>query len=338
MADFGFTIHQQGPDEEFYTYFEHYPLNPFRPAGAHFLTHDPLGPVVVSPFGPVLGHNEVHFGIPQDMRMVAVQARFLLTLLNWLDDEFVAQTGRVWNFGWAEHGSDIVPGQVTRDVLPPMLDWLKLNFIDQPVAGRSVMEFSSARQSRDLYVAWESGHPGATSFTYPVSATDWTLYPYLLPVARYLVGGQCVANYTVDGVRVHKVTASPNIGGPYDLFVVYPIAGAPAEVDLSSVVGTGPVVAVSPRSGLAPVVAPTAVGVPVTGLMLVPEAKRLALPNGDINLDGYVDFDDINPFVAVLSGADPDPQHQAAADVNRDGQADFGDINPFVAILSGGGR
>ena len=68
MADFGFTNHQQGPDEQFYTYFKHYPMNPFRPSGAHFLEHDPDGPVVVVPFGPVLGKNEMHFGINQDLR------------------------------------------------------------------------------------------------------------------------------------------------------------------------------------------------------------------------------------------------------------------------------
>ena len=61
---------------------------------------------------------------------------------------------------------------------------------------------------------------------------------------------------------------------------------------------------------------------------------------GDLNCNGTVDFDDINPFVLALSGRDA---YQAAfprchwlnADCNGDGVIDFNDINPFVAILSG---
>ncbi|MEW6251068.1 MAG: SBBP repeat-containing protein [Planctomycetota bacterium] len=61
---------------------------------------------------------------------------------------------------------------------------------------------------------------------------------------------------------------------------------------------------------------------------------------GDLNCDGIVNFDDINPFVLALS----DPVGYAAAfpncninngDVNGDGAVDFDDINPFVALLAG---
>jgi hypothetical protein len=63
---------------------------------------------------------------------------------------------------------------------------------------------------------------------------------------------------------------------------------------------------------------------------------------GDLNCDGVVNFDDIDPFVLALS--DPNGYEQQypdcnilAGDCNDDGYVDFGDINPFVAILSGGG-
>jgi hypothetical protein len=55
---------------------------------------------------------------------------------------------------------------------------------------------------------------------------------------------------------------------------------------------------------------------------------------GDMNCDGVVDFKDINPFVAILSGATP--CNAANADTNCDNVIDFKDINPFVALLSGG--
>ena len=53
---------------------------------------------------------------------------------------------------------------------------------------------------------------------------------------------------------------------------------------------------------------------------------------GDINMDGEIDFFDIQPFIDVLSaGGD-----QAEADANCDGTVDFFDIQPFIDILAGG--
>ena len=61
---------------------------------------------------------------------------------------------------------------------------------------------------------------------------------------------------------------------------------------------------------------------------------------GDLNCDGVVNFDDINPFVLALS--DPAGYQQQYpncnilnGDVNGDGRVDFADINPFVALLTG---
>jgi hypothetical protein len=70
---------------------------------------------------------------------------------------------------------------------------------------------------------------------------------------------------------------------------------------------------------------------------LSPSGPSYAL--GDLNCDGLVDFDDINPFVLAIS----DPTGYSAtypdcnvnlADCNGDCQVDFDDINPFVALLS----
>jgi hypothetical protein len=64
---------------------------------------------------------------------------------------------------------------------------------------------------------------------------------------------------------------------------------------------------------------------------------------GDLNCDGSVNFQDINPFVLYLSN----PSSWQATfpgcllqngDINADGTyPSFGDINPFVTLLSGGG-
>ena len=59
---------------------------------------------------------------------------------------------------------------------------------------------------------------------------------------------------------------------------------------------------------------------------------------GDMDCDGDVDFDDINPFVLSLSGeAAYLAQYPSCvwlhADCDGDGDVDFDDINPFVALL-----
>ncbi len=62
---------------------------------------------------------------------------------------------------------------------------------------------------------------------------------------------------------------------------------------------------------------------------------------GDVNCDGRVDFDDIDPFVVALTGplayaaAYPDCNYWNA-DANGDESVDFDDIDAFVTILSGG--
>jgi hypothetical protein len=61
---------------------------------------------------------------------------------------------------------------------------------------------------------------------------------------------------------------------------------------------------------------------------------------GDLNCDGAVNFDDINPFVtALISQAAYEAGYPGCdwlnADCNADGAVDFDDINPFVALLVG---
>ena len=66
-------------------------------------------------------------------------------------------------------------------------------------------------------------------------------------------------------------------------------------------------------------------------MTMVEESSALVL--GDVNLDGVVDFLDISPFIAVLSGGG----FQGEADCDENGAVDFLDISSFIAILSGSG-
>lgn len=60
---------------------------------------------------------------------------------------------------------------------------------------------------------------------------------------------------------------------------------------------------------------------------------------GDANCDGQVDFDDLNPFVLMLTGGYeqqyPGCAGRTQCDFDQSGQVDFDDIAPFVAALGG---
>ena len=61
---------------------------------------------------------------------------------------------------------------------------------------------------------------------------------------------------------------------------------------------------------------------------------------GDLNCDGSIDFDDIDPFVAALSGeagyrAAYANCHWRNGDCNGDGEINFDDIDAFVGLLAG---
>ncbi len=337
MADFGFTNHQQGPDEQFYAYFKHYPMNPFRPSGTRFLEHDPNGPVVVAPFGPVLGLNEVHFGINQDMRMPAVQGRFLLEILNWLHDVHIAGTGRVWVTGWGAHSADVLPGTPTRSVYPPMLDWLVQQFINKPVGGQVAAVFAGVPEARDAYYAWETAHPGEVSFSYPADATDWNLYPYLIPAVTYLTEAWYETVMTPVGtVRWHRLTASTAAGGPYNLYVAYTTDGVPVTADLSGSLGAGQIAAISPFTGAARILPTDAMEVRTLGTILVPTNKIVLFPGtGDFDEDGDVDLGDYAAFQVCFGGEGPLGGECAPGDFDADGALDLFDYSGFEANFTG---
>jgi hypothetical protein len=76
------------------------------------------------------------------------------------------------------------------------------------------------------------------------------------------------------------------------------------------------------------------------GTLLVLDSP-VTIVTGDVNCSGDVGFDDINPFVLLLSNPTvwqtTFPGCPALnGDINHDGSVGFGDINPFVALLAGG--
>lgn len=60
------------------------------------------------------------------------------------------------------------------------------------------------------------------------------------------------------------------------------------------------------------------------------EESEGGLP-GDVNLDGVVDFFDIQPFIEILTNQG----FQLEADIDGSGVVDFFDITPFIGLLGG---
>ncbi len=274
MVDFGFTVHEQGPNQVFFTYFKHYVMNPFRPSNEDFLIEDLSGPVVLVPTGSILGkYSEAH-DILQDNRMKAKQARFLLELLNWLYDMHIENSQKVWTFGWGSHSNDYRKGRATHAKFGSMLSWLSKNFINKPVGGCNVAIFASHADARDLYYEWEKTHPGQSSFTYSASDTDWSLYPYLVPAATYLSEAWYEFSMPAVGtLRWHYLTASKCAGEHYTLYVLYTTDGVPETFDLSKWIEYRQIAVIDPHTGIADIVSPKAVHVPSIGAIIVPHDK-----------------------------------------------------------------
>ena len=67
----------------------------------------------------------------------------------------------------------------------------------------------------------------------------------------------------------------------------------------------------------------------VTALASVADSSPVLL--GDADCNGVVNFDDIGPFIALLSSDD----FKAEGDTNEDGEINFSDISSFISILAG---
>lgn len=73
------------------------------------------------------------------------------------------------------------------------------------------------------------------------------------------------------------------------------------------------------------------------------EIWESAVLTGDANCDQFVDFDDVDGFIMLLSDGDnyrerfPECCGTGAGDINRDGVVDFADIDGFVQCITNGG-
>jgi hypothetical protein len=286
MKQFGFTIHQAGPGEDFAGLFHHYLFHPYRESAENAMAEDPQSPVILTQAGPVLGANSVHKGIPQDMTRPSVQAKFLMEALNWAHAVARGDSDRVWCFGWAVHAADISPGRgISRNSVKPILDWFDEYFVGRRIGGSVVAKYGSYTEEAAAHLAWEKARPGERVPAYPYRERDWTRYPYLLAPGVYLWDARYVKPIVADERgQAHLLAAGPVLGGPYGVVVALPARAKGFVLDLTDL-GESSWMVVDPATGRAQESGPKA-QVGREGAILVSARRYLTMQQAMAAIDG----------------------------------------------------
>ena len=184
MEEFGITVREPGPEEDYYGYYGHHIWNPFRPSTENAMAEDLSAPFVQVVSGPVIGKVGIHHGTLQDMSAESVKRQFLQLYVNWRHAERSNAPEKVWTWGWGGHAHDFSPGSDSRTDLLDVVDWLEDNFRDRvEPTGTPVMEYATQMDVGEAYEVWEAANPGESSFSFDSLSVDWDEYPYLVPVA-----------------------------------------------------------------------------------------------------------------------------------------------------------
>ncbi|MBP60687.1 MAG: hypothetical protein CMJ62_04095 [Planctomycetaceae bacterium] len=209
MDEFGFRVREPGPEEDYYGYYGHHIWNPFRPATENAMAEDLSAPFVQVVSGPVIGKESIHHGTLQDMTAESVKRQFLQLYINWRHADRSGAPEKVWAWGWGGHAHDFSPGSDSRTDLLDVLGWLEEHFRDRvEPTGSQAMLYATEVQTGEAYEAWETDHPGESSFSFESLSVDWDEYPYLAPVATamrdYLWEADLELGADIDAFQLDK--------------------------------------------------------------------------------------------------------------------------------------
>ncbi len=303
----GFDLFTGGRNEVLNLFFDHDVYNPWRPAtaresGGWALAEDVKGYWILVPQAPVLGAIGEHFPLPagvppeytkgmrsmvwQDLSIPAMKRKFWHLYLEWLDRQKSANPAdqRVWVFGWHEHTNNLFAddgayGNIRnlRDEVREFVNWLNEHFVNKrPADGKLIAQYATTEEVADAFRAWETAHPGQSSFNYPVRVRDWNAYPYQLKgLARELLYAHYeteITAFRAQGVNVHKLLKTDGRNWVYqngrvvstkptwDIYLLWSEAGE-KTVDFSNVL-TGTLKCVAGRSGAETVQSATSLRIP----------------------------------------------------------------------------
>jgi len=272
MRDFGLEVRQGGAEEDFYGIYDHYIMNPFRPSVDNYMSEDLSGAFVAVPQGAVIGKDGIHHNVFQDMTAPNVKRIFIQTYLNWRYGDRHGLPEKVWAFGWGSHNHDYQPGSQTRSDMVEMINWLDQNFVGKADATGSVMaNWGTQAGTAGEYFAWETAHPGVSSFDSNGTHLDWDDYQYLQAVCEELWNTHHVADLDPgSGIKAWHLAR-----GPLDVVVAFCDSGT-VPLDLSTIVAT-PCRVVGAETGVLLGIDPSNVLVGVEPVIVTAAAPTMSL-------------------------------------------------------------
>jgi len=184
MAEFGFTIAAGNRLEKGINYFGHMVWNPWRAGNSdepgYELAEDlGAGYVTFNHLAQIGGGGSV--GMPaeahgQDLTLPQMQRRFLMLYAEWLARERTGAEDRVWAYGFVYHPNY---GDRYNVETAAFLDWLDEHFVGQTSPhGNTIARYATVGEIAEEFYAWETAHPGASSFSYVRDDP----YPYTYPI------------------------------------------------------------------------------------------------------------------------------------------------------------
>ena len=233
MGEFGMTVREPGAEEDYYGWYSHHIWHPFRPSATNYMAEDFGTSFVQVTQGSVIGKAALHHGVFQDMTAGSVKRQFLQLYLNWRYADRTGQPEKVWSWGWGSHAHDFDLDQASRAALVDVLPWIDAHFASRvEPTGSRVMQWDTQRGTADAFLAWETAHPGVSSFSFDSLTVDWNEYPWLRPVAEELAGFLWSADISLGA----GVEAFEFIEGGVKAVLVWRESGS-SSVDVSALVG-----------------------------------------------------------------------------------------------------
>ncbi|MAE29363.1 MAG: hypothetical protein CMJ87_10340 [Planctomycetes bacterium] len=200
MAEFGITVREPGPEEDYYGTFGHHIWHAYRPATHNYMAEDLSAPFVQVTAGPVIGEVGVHHGIHQDMSLGSMQNQLLQLYFNWRFADRSGAPPKVWTWGWGSHAHNYDPSSVSRETLSALLPWIETHLRGRiEASGSTALVYDTHQGVAAVYEAWEAANPGTSSFSFDTLTQDWNEYPFLRPVAEEMLGMSVQADLSLGG-------------------------------------------------------------------------------------------------------------------------------------------
>ena len=248
---------------DFLNWYGHPVWWPHRPRPGDALVGDPSAfPTAVAGSRVIGLAPDENMG--QDMTIPNAKRLFLQLYVNWRWADRTGQPEKIWNWGFVCKPDHSDPGDASRPALEDFLAWLDLHFAHavEP-SGSTVLRWSTHRDVVEAFEAWELRHPGDAAFSHPTTGVDWSVYPFLRPVAEELAAFIWTADLDLGaGVTAFHLTRAGT-----DAVLCWRAEGASA-VDVSALLGSS-IRAVELETGAQSDPDPAAVGLGVTALLLV---------------------------------------------------------------------